>query len=112
LAIDGNKFESKHVEEISKKERKKTIQIFVLCVNCFFGYLPNKLANNIFLYFLDTNTYNLYIAYSNMLIWLSHSIKIFINLSFDPEYFKVFCGILHTKVKERGDCNIIDRRKN
>ena len=83
--IDAQKF-----NEISNKERKKTIQILVLCVNCFFGYFPNKLANNTLLYFLDTNTYNVYIAYSNMLIWFSHGIKIFIHLSFDPQYFKEF----------------------
>jgi hypothetical protein len=92
-----NYFKADSSNEISRKEQRQTIQIILLSINCFIGYMPNKLANNIMLYFLDTNTYNIYIAYSNMLIWLSHGIKLFIHLSFDAQYFIVFCRLFHAK---------------
>lgn len=68
-----------------------------MCINCFVGYFPNKLANNTMLYFLDTYTYNLYIAFSNGLIWFSHGIKIFIHLIFNDEFYDAFLIMFRNK---------------
>ncbi len=68
-----------------------------MCINCFVGYFPNKLANNTMLYFLDTYTYNLYIAFSNGLIWFSHGIKIVIHLIFNDEFYEAFLNMFLKK---------------
>ncbi len=92
---------SGQLRNITKKELRTTFLILVLCINCFFGYFPNKLANNIMLYFLDTVTYNFYIAFSNALIWFSHGIKLFINLKFNEEFRETFFLIIGRPIQTR-----------
>ena len=53
-------------------------------------FWPNKLANNFLLYALTAQQWSLYIPFSNMLIWLSNGLKLFINLAFDEEFRRVF----------------------
>ena len=71
---------------IEKNEIKSSLRILVLGINCFLGYFPNKLANNFLLYALTSQQWSLYIPFSNMLIWLSNGLKLFINLAFDEEF--------------------------
>ena len=44
----------------------------------------------ILLYALTAQQWSLYIPFSNMLIWLSNGLKLFINLAFDEEFRRVF----------------------
>ena len=77
-------------KEIEKKEIKSTWRVIVLGINCCIGYFPNKLANNFLLYALTSQQWSLYIPFSNMLIWVSNGLKLFINLAFDQEFRMVF----------------------
>jgi hypothetical protein len=80
---------------IEKSEIKSCVRILVLGINCFLGYFPNKLANNFLLYALTSQQWSLYIPFSNMLIWLSNGLKLFINLAFDEEFRRVFTNTFH-----------------
>ena len=81
---------SLHYRTVEQKETKSTVRIMCLALNCLVGYFPNKLANNSLLYVLSAADFSLYIPFSNMLIWVSHSLKLFINLAFDYEFRRVF----------------------
>ena len=85
---------------IEKKEIKSSARIMVLGVNCLLGYFPNKLANNFLLYALTPDQWNLYIPFSNMLIWISNGLKLFINMAFDYEFRKVFFTTFHIPMKK------------
>ena len=77
-------------KKIEQKEKSSTIRIVVLAINCSIGYFPNKLANNSLLYIFSIDTFNFYIPFSNMLIWLSISFKLLINLAFDRSFRETF----------------------
>ena len=51
-------------------------------------------------YFLETNNYNLYVAISNGLIWLSHGNIFLINLFFNNEFNQTFYSILPAAAKK------------
>ena len=68
-----------------------------MSINCVLGYFPNKLAHNIMLYFLDSNTFNFYLAVTNGLIWFSHGNKLFLQLIFNDEFYRKFMIIFFRK---------------
>ena len=94
IAHDKNK-----KDQVSKKEVRVTIKVVVLCINSLIGYFPNKLANNTMLYVLSTADYNLYIPFSNILIWFSHGVKLFIHLGMDSDFLNTFYQIFHIRMR-------------
>ena len=86
-------------DEVSKKEVRVTIKVVVLCINSLIGYFPNKLANNTMLYVLSPTDYNLYIPFSNILIWFSHGIKLFIHMGMDNDFRNTFYQIFRINIR-------------
>ena len=102
ITIRLKKFLLKKSENISNKQStinnnrkdiKMTILLIVICINIIIGHLPNRIAN-FMLYKLDLNSYNLYIAISIGLVWLSNGNFFLINLLFNEEFSKVFQAIV------------------
>ncbi len=97
---------------MDKRERKSTMRLIILSFSCIIGYFPNKLANNSLLYVLSIADFNTYIPISNMLIWISHALKLPINVLFDDEFrstFYIRFGIKGEKEISRKETSFANR---
>lgn len=92
---------------MSKKEIKSTKLVIVFCLNVIIGNLPSKLAFIAYYSKLNTNSYNLFVTMSNIMLFISHGNIFFINILFNDQFYDKFLMLfkLHKQIRSVAGSN-------